>query len=741
MRAALTLLLASAAVVAAAQSPADARREIDNVGTFARLYGVVRYFYPADAATTVDWDRYAVLGVSRVRSARDTAALETTLKDLFGSLGPGLEIGRHLTPASPAGPIDAALVVWQYIGPGIVTPTGPGPYSAMRTNRSLPTPTQDSNGFVTLMQNMPAAGLRGKSVRLRGRARVTTLDAPGWAGLWLRVDRGTQGIGYFDNMQDRPIRQAEWREYVLEGAIADDATNIAFGALAAGSVTADFDALELAVTDNGRWMPLQIHDPGFESAGGARDNGWIQAGSSRSPQVTKAEEGAAEGRRFLRMRAMAGSGGPNTRTATGAHVDIDLTQGLTARVPMALSDADARTSSIESIRPAINEIAAPTGRSDLDVRLADVVVGWNVFRHFYPYWEETRVDWDTRLVPQLEAAYAARTRDVHRRALQQLVADARDGHGNVLDTVRESRGALPIQFRAIGGRLVVIASSIPDGAPVGAVVTAIDGTSATERLESEMRLASGTTQWRAWRATREIAACAPNSTTRITTEIAGGTTREVSLPCGAQRPDERRPEQITELASGIWYVDLSRASMAEITPAISKLAAATGVIFDLRGYPTDAGAQLLPYLIAEPENDRWMHIANITGPFCQVADWQSIGWNLAPATPRLSDRRVFLTDGRAISYAESVMGYVKDRKLGTIIGSTTAGTNGNVVRFAVPSGFGITFTGMRVTGHDGRTPHHLAGVQPDIPLEPTIAGLREGRDELLERAIVLIRGN
>ena len=87
------------------------------------------------------------------------------------------------------------------------------------------------------------------------------------------------------------------------------------------------------------------------------------------------------------------------------------------------------------------------------------------------------------------------------------------------------------------------------------------------------------------------------------------------------------------------------------------------------------------------------------------------------------------------------MGYVKDHKLATIVGSTTAGANGNVVRFVVPGGFAISFTGMRVTGHDGRTPHHLAGVQPDLSLEPTIAGLRKGRDELLERATALIRGN
>jgi hypothetical protein len=46
---------------------------------------------------------------------------------------------------------------------------------------------------------------------------------------------------------------------------------------------------------------------------------------------------------------------------------------------------------------------------------------------------------------------------------------------------------------------------------------------------------------------------------------------------------------------------------------------------------------------------------------------------------------------------------------------------------------------MKVTRHDGRTPFHLGGVKPDLAVEPTLAGLRAGRDEVLERALTLLR--
>ena len=62
-----TLPIAAAAVLSAPPPPP---REIENVAAFARLYGVVRFFYPSDAAAELDWNRFAVHGVGRVRAAR-----------------------------------------------------------------------------------------------------------------------------------------------------------------------------------------------------------------------------------------------------------------------------------------------------------------------------------------------------------------------------------------------------------------------------------------------------------------------------------------------------------------------------------------------------------------------------------------------------------------------------------------------------------------------------------------------
>jgi len=84
------------------------------------------------------------------------------------------------------------------------------------------------------------------------------------------------------------------------------------------------------------------------------------------------------------------------------------------------------------------------------------------------------------------------------------------------------------------------------------------------------------------------------------------------------------------------------------------------------------------------------------------------------------------------------MELIEHYHLGAIVGSATAGTNGDVAEITEPTGCRTTFTGLRVTKLDGPR-HHLVGVQPTIPVSRTITGVAAGRDEVLEKAFTYVR--
>jgi C-terminal processing protease CtpA/Prc len=85
------------------------------------------------------------------------------------------------------------------------------------------------------------------------------------------------------------------------------------------------------------------------------------------------------------------------------------------------------------------------------------------------------------------------------------------------------------------------------------------------------------------------------------------------------------------------------------------------------------------------------------------------------------------------------MGIIEHYKLATIIGQPTAGTNGNINNISLPGGYNVIFTGMKVVKLDG-SQHHGVGAKPDIYVNKTIKGIREGRDEYLEKAMEVAEG-
>jgi len=73
-----------------------------------------------------------------------------------------------------------------------------------------------------------------------------------------------------------------------------------------------------------------------------------------------------------------------------------------------------------------------------------------------------------------------------------------------------------------------------------------------------------------------------------------------------------------------------------------------------------------------------------------------------------------------------------------IIGSQTQGADGNVSLIPLPGGLKTGISGLGVYYPDGRGTQRI-GIVPDIEVKTTIQGIREGRDELLEKAIELVQ--
>jgi C-terminal processing protease CtpA/Prc len=268
----------------------------------------------------------------------------------------------------------------------------------------------------------------------------------------------------------------------------------------------------------------------------------------------------------------------------------------------------------------------------------------------------------------------------------------------------------------------------------------IDGRPAASAIADREGLISGATeQYRRYVALQELSLGARDSELTLEVLSREGKVRTVKLrrtvPFNVYH--EKRPEKIAELKPGVMYVDIDRVTEEEFRAAVPKLAKATGIVFDLRGYPRWSGMTPISHLTGKPvRSGRW-HIPVVLRPDHDNMQFTFSDWSLPPLSPRFNARVAFVTDGRAISAAETFLGIIEKHNLAEIVGTPTAGTNGNINPFTVPGGYRIIWTGMKVLKQDGSR-HHGVGILPTVPAARTLRGVAEGRDEQLERAVTLV---
>jgi len=429
----------------------------------------------------------------------------------------------------------------------------------------------------------------------------------------------------------------------------------------------------------------------------------------------------------------------------------DVGAGVTVRVPLKLY-ADATGTLPHQARPvpALANLLRPVVqeqayRNDRATRLAAVALAWNVFQHFYPYFDVVDTDWPR----ELERALTTAATDVDARAfrvtLRRLVAALHDGHGKVLNAISARAPSLPLEWVIAEDKLVitrVIGEAVEAGLKPGDVVLAIDGEPTEQSLSREGALiSSATPQWRRHQLPLYLKGESAGSEVRLRIQSRDGAQREVVLHRSVKEADaltDARPATVAELESGIFYFDIDRATENDLEAALPKLLEAKAVIFDLRGYPKMD--EYLPHLSDQPLQSPIWQIPIVTRPDRQgPAEYDTPErWVVPPEGPRLKGRLIFMTGGGAISQAETVMGIIEAYHLADIVGETTAGTNGNVNPFIVPGGYVLAWTGLRALKHDGSR-HHGVGIKPTHPVSRTIKGIAEGRDEVLEKALELAR--
>lgn len=449
--------------------------------------------------------------------------------------------------------------------------------------------------------------------------------------------------------------------------------------------------------------------------------------------------------------------------ALGSIVDINSTSAI----PMSsVAAVAARALAMRGVEPARKPfvLAAPRILDDTvslgpltrEQRLAGLLKTWFWVLHFYAYPDDISGDWRhalASLVPQVEAVQSD---TAYYRLLQRIVGRLNDTHADVQHPLADGPRsparayAVPLIFRWVERRLAVLrvdTAQAAVGIAPGDEVLAIDGRPVAD-VEAENR-PYWSISWPDAPAPTFFLMGPQNSTLRLRVRSASGV-HEVALPRSRRwvglDPVPLFPHpRYAVLPGNIGFIDLGQVtSPGAIDSAMSALANTRGMLLDDRS-PAAYNAQHIVYRFIKDPMPCMRRIESISYLGYPVFPMQALGatqcWSVPPVSmnmPIYTKPLVVMTGRADVSYGESLAQKLRIAGRGTLVGEPTNGTFGWKDGITLPGGAVVHFTRGRALWPSGAK-YHGIGVIPDVPAQPTLLGVRRGRDEVYETALATLR--
>ncbi len=400
-----------------------------------------------------------------------------------------------------------------------------------------------------------------------------------------------------------------------------------------------------------------------------------------------------------------------------------------------------------------NERAYPAmAYPDLGYRILSLYRYWGMINYFFPYRDVIGEDWNAVLSTSITDFVDAKNDLDYSLAALKLIARIKDTHANIYGynkALEDFKGkyAVPFQAKFIENKLVITALhtdtlDVKDRLKVGDIIDKINGISVQDLVKKYLPITAASnydTQLR--NISRDFLLRSNLDKLKLSIQ-SSGKNFEYEAPMGKlilAYKDDLFDKAVAYkiMDNNIGYVFPGKYKNEMLPDIKEKFKGVNGIIIDMRCYPSD----FMPfkfgnYLKAEKSPFVKFTLGSLTSPgsFAFFAPIENGG---VKGENHFKGKVVVIVNSTTQSQAEYTTMAFQSSSNVRVIGSTTAGADGNVSPIILPGGIYTMISGIGVFYPDG-TPSQRVGVKIDYPIYPTIKGVKSGRDELLEKAVNIL---
>jgi len=388
---------------------------------------------------------------------------------------------------------------------------------------------------------------------------------------------------------------------------------------------------------------------------------------------------------------------------------------------------------------------------DAGYRLLSLYRYWGMINYFFPYRDIIGEDWNKVIASALPDFVGARDEKDYALAVLSLIARVHDTHANLWSgstALNQFKGkfAVPFQTKFIENALTITALhtdtlDVKSKLVLGDVIVKIDDKDVAEMVKTYLPLTPASnydTQLRDLPVNYLLRS--NNPSIKISVKR-GNEIFDYAVPLGKlmlayKNPAAEQAQAFKLLNDSIGYVYPGKYKNAQL-PEIKKLFANTkGIIVDMRCYPSE----FMPFTFGNYIKNKKsafvkFSVGNVAypGSFSFGPELQ----NGQSSNDAYKGKVVVIVNASSQSQAEYTTMAFQSAANVKVIGSTTAGADGNVSSIVLPGGLNTMISGIGVFYPDGGQTQRT-GVKIDHKIYPTIKGITEEKDELLDKAVEVL---
>jgi hypothetical protein len=377
---------------------------------------------------------------------------------------------------------------------------------------------------------------------------------------------------------------------------------------------------------------------------------------------------------------------------------------------------------------------------------------WNAIQYFYPYRYQLGNNWNKDLSELLLIFLRAKNSTEYMLACLKMIGKLNDSHATIAGYNAEYQEYIgnklpPFSIAFVENKMLIdkVATKLGINKKLrhGDIITQIDGESSDKYISDFLPLIPGSTIGAKLRDLAKIAMRGSKKEFNITVSRKNHEYKYViprfsEMDLIFEQLKTKEPEKSYKIISNnIGYIDGGNFSGKELNDMANLFKNTSGLIIDMRTYPRE----LMTYTLGNYVKSEQTPFAKITNTNVNYPGYFRFVRTLENGKQSHNNYKkniIIIVNENTQSRGEFITMAFQSAPNVKVLGSQTAGSDGNVSRISLPGDIDTWISGIGIFYPDD-TETQEKGIKIDYEMAPTINGFIKGKDELLDKAIILLK--